>query len=146
MYDGNFIGDGVFVGGFYGDLEAMLQFVTENNIECVVSLVDSDVSLIKKKLNIKDHIHIFCKDNPSCNVIADKLDMIYNYLYKKINLECKNVLIHCHAGVSRSATVAIYYFMCSKNLSYEEAYNYVNSKRPICPNDHFVNLLINKKK
>lgn len=52
------------------------------------------------------------------------------------------VLVHCMAGVSRSASVVIYYLMKSKGISYEKAYRYVESKRPIVnPNSGFVKTL-----
>lgn len=48
------------------------------------------------------------------------------------------VLVHCAAGVSRSASVLIYYFMISEKLSYDEALDKVKQKRPfINPNIGF---------
>lgn len=40
------------------------------------------------------------------------------------------VLIHCHAGVSRSATVLIAYLI-SEGMTYQDALKFVRSKRPI---------------
>uniref|UniRef100_A0A0N7ZCS3 protein-tyrosine-phosphatase n=1 Tax=Scylla olivacea TaxID=85551 RepID=A0A0N7ZCS3_SCYOL len=52
------------------------------------------------------------------------------------------VLVHCLAGVSRSATVAIAYVMKHLSLPFEEAYMYVKSRRPtISPNINFVGQL-----
>lgn len=49
------------------------------------------------------------------------------------------VLVHCVAGVSRSATVVIGYLMCKEGLSYNAAYNVVAEARPwINPNPGFV--------
>ena len=56
--------------------------------------------------------------------------------------EEKNVVIHCNAGVSRSAAVTIAYVMRSKNLSFEEALALVKKARPsIRPNRNFVEQL-----
>lgn len=42
-------------------------------------------------------------------------------------------------GISRSVSVVIGYLMSEKNMSYEEAIEYVKKKRPISdPNDGFV--------
>ncbi|KAI5639980.1 dual specificity phosphatase, catalytic domain-containing protein [Phthorimaea operculella] len=50
-----------------------------------------------------------------------------------------NVLVHCHYGVSRSATIVIAYLMEKYKLSYEQAYNFVRSRRRfIHPNCGFV--------
>ncbi|XP_007236155.2 dual specificity protein phosphatase 19b [Astyanax mexicanus] len=49
------------------------------------------------------------------------------------------VLIHCNAGVSRSASVAIGYLMSREKIPFEEAFNRVKSARPyIQPNPGFL--------
>lgn len=53
-----------------------------------------------------------------------------------------NVLVHCVAGISRSATIVIAYLMRKYGMSYFEALNYVQQKRPIVdPNPGFVKQL-----
>ena len=42
-----------------------------------------------------------------------------------------NVLVHCMAGVSRSATLVIAYLMKSRNVSFNEAFAIVKSKRKL---------------
>ena len=60
-----------------------------------------------------------------------------------INNSKTNVLVHCHQGISRSATIVIAYLM-SKNISFQEAYSQVKSIRPcIKPNDTFLHILKN---
>eukprot|EP00761_Pharyngomonas_kirbyi_P010117 gb/GECH01010135.1/.p1 GENE.gb/GECH01010135.1/~~gb/GECH01010135.1/.p1 ORF type:complete len:713 (+),score=140.54 gb/GECH01010135.1/:1-2139(+) len=52
------------------------------------------------------------------------------------------ILIHCRAGVSRSATVTIAYIMAFRQMDYEIAYNFVRSRRrEICPNSGFIEQL-----
>lgn len=52
------------------------------------------------------------------------------------------MVVHCQAGVSRSATIVIAYLMKTKGWPYLEARNYLRSKRPIIePNDGFVEQL-----
>lgn len=41
------------------------------------------------------------------------------------------VLVHCYAGVSRSATVVIAYLMQEYELSFEEAFSKASKARPI---------------
>lgn len=59
-----------------------------------------------------------------------------------INNSKGNVLIHCHAGVSRSATIVVSYLMKHKGMTFEEARNFAKSKRRcVCPNPGFVKQL-----
>lgn len=41
------------------------------------------------------------------------------------------VLVHCHAGVSRSATVVIAYLMQEKDLTFDQAFSFASKKRPV---------------
>lgn len=43
----------------------------------------------------------------------------------------KNVLVHCHAGVSRSATVVIAFLMQERGMLFEDAFSFVSKKRPV---------------
>ncbi|XP_076145029.1 dual specificity protein phosphatase 19b isoform X2 [Alosa pseudoharengus] len=52
------------------------------------------------------------------------------------------VLVHCNAGVSRSASVAIAYLMSRDTLSFQEALDAVKAARPsVCPNPGFLKQL-----
>ncbi|XP_048579996.1 dual specificity protein phosphatase 10 isoform X2 [Nematostella vectensis] len=58
-----------------------------------------------------------------------------------------SVLVHCHAGVSRSATVTVAYVMQHLGLSLNEAYQFVKEKRPtISPNLNFMGHLLKYEK
>jgi len=52
------------------------------------------------------------------------------------------VLIHCRAGISRSATVCIAYLMYAGRLSLDQAHDYLKLRRPlISPNLNFMRQL-----
>jgi protein-tyrosine phosphatase len=53
-----------------------------------------------------------------------------------------SVLVHCAAGVSRSATITVAYLMKKNNWSFKTAYNYVKKKRSVIgPNPGFLRQL-----
>jgi protein-tyrosine phosphatase len=41
------------------------------------------------------------------------------------------VLVHCHAGVSRSATCVIAYLMQNKKMSFNDAFQFASKRRPV---------------
>ena len=52
-------------------------------------------------------------------------------------------LVHCAAGISRSATICIAYMIKQQGMGADEALEYVRSRRPIvCPNAGFRDQLL----
>lgn len=67
----------------------------------------------------------------------------FEFINNALNTKDSVVLVHCHAGVSRSSSFVIAYLMQKKiHSTFEEAYQYVKTKRAkIRPNDGFVKQL-----
>ena len=42
-----------------------------------------------------------------------------------------SVLVHCYAGVSRSASVVIAYLMQEKDMLFQEAFQFASKRRPV---------------
>lgn len=81
-----------------------------------------------------------------CEKILPWLDKSVDFIEKaKASNGC--VLIHCLAGISRSATIAIAYIMKRMDMSLDEAYRFVKEKRPtISPNFNFMGQLMDYEK
>jgi protein-tyrosine phosphatase len=68
--------------------------------------------------------------------LIEQLDDAYEFINKNLN-DKKKIIVHCQAGVSRSAAVIIYYLMKSKNIKYNDAYNILKKVRPIINPNYF---------
>lgn len=84
--------------------------------------------------------HVFVTDVPETNIV-EKFDECFAF----INTARQSggcVLVHCMAGVSRSASVVIGYLMKFNNMNFTTAFEHVKQQRPcICPNEGFVRQL-----
>ncbi|KAL3269683.1 hypothetical protein HHI36_008743, partial [Cryptolaemus montrouzieri] len=83
-----------------------------------------------------------CLDLPETNIweiIKNSVSVIRNSVMK-----CENILVHCNAGVSRSASIVIGYLILEQKFDYVDAFDYVHSIRPcIKPNEGFLKQLRN---
>uniref|UniRef100_A0A4W3IIC6 Dual specificity phosphatase 16 n=1 Tax=Callorhinchus milii TaxID=7868 RepID=A0A4W3IIC6_CALMI len=81
-----------------------------------------------------------------CEKILPWLDNSVEFI-EKAKASNGRVLVHCLAGISRSATIAIAYIMKRMDMSLDEAYRFVKEKRPtISPNFNFLGQLLDFEK
>lgn len=86
-------------------------------------------------------LFISCLDIPETSLIEGVLDKACNFI-ENARLQNGCVLVHCNAGVSRSASIVIAYLMRYHRMTFEMAYNLVKSKREcIQPNAGFMKQL-----
>ncbi|KRG07666.1 dual specificity protein phosphatase 19 [Drosophila mojavensis] len=85
--------------------------------------------------------HLPCLDMPETNILQYVLPVAIDFI-EEARAAKGCVLVHCNAGVSRSASVVIGYLMNRRDMRFEEAYNLVKSWRPcIQPNAGFMQQL-----
>ncbi|CAK60831.1 unnamed protein product (macronuclear) [Paramecium tetraurelia] len=119
-----------------GDYTAAInqQLLKQKNIKTVLTVASG--------LNVKypptsDIVHKVYNilDIESCNI-----KRIWGDTYQQIDegLLKGSVLVHCAAGVSRSAATVIAYLMRKQGMSFQEAFQFARLKRSVvCPNFGF---------
>lgn len=134
---------------YLGDKTNSYQTLINHNITTVISL-GFDVSPYAKYDDIKTY-HLAIMDSPDIETV----DILGYYLPRFADIiDCnlyhnQNIFIHCHAGISRSATVVIYYVLLKlielpiKQTDYlSKAIKIVKDQRScIHPNNGFLQLL-----
>ncbi|XP_075461770.1 dual specificity protein phosphatase 8-like [Ascaphus truei] len=115
------------------------EVINENGITHVLNVSYS----CPKPVFIPDNYFLRIPINDSyCEKILPWLHAAVEFI-EKVELANGKVLVHCLAGISRSAAVAIAYIMRSMGLSLDDAYRFVKEKRPtISPNFNFLGQLL----
>lgn len=76
-----------------------------------------------------DHFVIPLHDTPDQNLIP-YLPAALNYIHAAL-IAGETILVHCHAGVSRSASIVIAYLVRDVGFTYPQAKAFVKNARPI---------------
>ncbi|OMJ78104.1 hypothetical protein SteCoe_22169 [Stentor coeruleus] len=115
-----------------------LALLTQNGITSLVQALSKSTPTVKHS-NMK-YFTIDIDDMPSANIVQFMPEAI-KFIDRE--LMCgKTVLIHCAAGISRSSSIAVGYFMVKYNLTFDEALAKVRRGRfCACPNQGFENQL-----
>lgn len=125
----NEIEDGVFVGGATGMPE----------VDVYLNLQAERPQVL---LSVKSSLWLPILDGP------DQKQIDNNWLGFAVDFieRCRalgwTILIGCAAGISRSGMIIMAYVMKEHGFSVEDAWEYVNAKRVICPNPSFLDALI----
>ena len=127
------ITDKVFLGDCFGAKDEAK--IKENNIKRVLSCCGSLTPKYEDK-TIKQKI-IDLSDTPNTNIIKYFIESL-----KFMDETDDKIFVHCFAGVSRSATLVIAYFMWKDKLTFKQSYEFVKKSRFIGPNIGFIRQLI----
>jgi len=138
------ITNNIWLGDQYSALDK--DFLIDNNIGLVINVTKllsfTDLDIVKYRIPINDDFYELYYQN-----ILKYFDEAYNLIEECIS-QNKQVLIHCRAGMQRSATLAALYLMKKQNISYDKAMKIITSKRYIAfkPFAHFLSTLKNYDK
>lgn len=125
----------LFIGSFEDALSS--KFMTERP----TAVLNVSRDLMRSPYAV-EYLQLPVNDNPNENI-----SVYFNKAISFIESALKRnmrVLVHCFAGISRSATVVIAYLMKKCNMTFNEAYKFVKARRNIInPNMGFVYQLSN---
>ncbi|EPQ19110.1 Dual specificity protein phosphatase 18 [Myotis brandtii] len=114
------------------------HLLSSNRITAVISMSAEIFSTFIEDIL---YLKVPVTDSPSTR-IGDFFDIIADYIHS-VELRQGRTLVHCHAGISRSATVCIAFLMKYRSLSLLEAHTWTKACRPIIrPNMGFWEQLI----
>ena len=123
---------------FLGDWEDAnsFHFLTGNEIKCVFNVCRE----VNNKQVLADVAQVHYPMVDGHPTTEDELFHAVKTFETLVD-EHDKVLIHCLAGISRSATVLGIYLAWKTKVSFDDAINFIAKVRPIVnPNNHFMRL------
>lgn len=131
----SFILNKVIIGS--QDVAQDLDILTNNKVTHILNVATGITNLFEGWFIYKTKEAF---DTPMYQII-DIFDECCEYIHSAV-ISGGCVLVHCNAGVSRSVSIVIAYLMKHYGMSFDEAFNFVKSKRSfIRPNVGFVEQL-----
>ncbi len=125
-YDVSFVQPQLYISDL---LAASNHDVLEHyNITCVISVLSRKEEPPSKNRKRGVHYTLFTTfDSPE-----EKISKYFAECFKVMNRavkQKKNVLVHCYAGISRSATMVIMYLMQSNRWSFNQSFKHLRCRR-----------------
>ncbi|XP_064019240.1 dual specificity protein phosphatase 8 isoform X2 [Pogoniulus pusillus] len=115
------------------------DLMTQNGISYVLNASNS---CPKPDFICDSHFMRIPVNDNYCEKLLPWLDKSIEFIDKAKVSSCQ-VIVHCLAGISRSATIAIAYIMKTMGMSSDDAYRFVKDRRPsISPNFNFLGQLL----
>ena len=127
----NYIIDNIYLGDSVAASDE--DFLKEYNITTVVNCAQDFTS------NYKDlkFLELALYDT-ELQSLFPKFEVAYNFIKINSKENKGNILVHCMLGMSRSASLVVFYLMKEKGWDYDTAIDYIRERRPIVqPIEHF---------
>lgn len=125
----------IIPGLFLGDMKAAKdeKFFKKHNIKAVLNCTVDVPNFFRSKNDI-EYMRIPVEDSLN----EKDLKKMYRYyhaalefIHKNLDIEKKNVFIHCWQGIQRSASVVAIYLMWSRKMDSDDAYDFIIENRPV---------------
>jgi protein-tyrosine phosphatase len=116
-----------------------LKLLRELGVKAVLTIIDERPHAEYAKEDVDQHLVIEAED---CyrEELVQRFDETFAFI--ESNRERGAVLVHCFAGISRSATIVIAYIMRKYRLPFSKAYELVKARRScVFPNFGFTQQL-----
>jgi len=131
------------VGGLHlGDFSSTQDsaYLTKNKISCILTVADTDLVTCSKEI-IRNHKVIKALDVPEYK-LNTHFKECFQFIHDQRN-KGNSVLVHCMAGISRSASIVIGYLMTVyPTMNFDTAFHHVRKRRRVIrPNDGFLEQL-----
>ena len=110
-----------------GNLQDALTKQTDMNIDAILSVFD-DADYFKEEFSKKDWLVIDILDSADQN-IEQHFEKAFEFL-DNMEKQKKTCIVHCHAGINRSATIVLAYFVKKTGINLFDAYEFVSLMRP----------------
>jgi atypical dual specificity phosphatase len=120
-----------------------LELLTSLKITHIVNVAANIENFFPDKFK---YLKVQLLDIPETDLLS-ALPQCFEFIRQALDSEHSRVLVHCNAGVSRSAAVCVGYVMCFGGKSLNAALAEVKQARPSArPNDGFMEQLKNYEK
>ena len=122
---------------FLGDIATSTnhKFLKQSNIRAMI-IIGTEIHPFHTRGFV--HMKINAEDKPDFD-LKKHFNEVSAFLHK--NLQKGGVLVYCYYGASRSASVVLAYLIKYQRISLKRAFDTVNAKRKIQPNEGFMRQL-----
>lgn len=118
------------------------EWLRKNNITYILNVSNRSPYIDENEFDYK-HLPVRDSNDSDITFIFEEAFAYIN----KVRDAGKKILVHCQAGISRSATICIAYLMNEEGRGMDEAMDYIRGMRPfISPNFGFLGQLITFEK
>lgn len=117
-----------------------IKHIIQVNIEQTYDVIGSDISHYKYSLHDNINYNNKTELNRAKKMIEQAIQTI------DIIPKDENILIHCAAGINRTATIILAYLYNRYNLSFYDSIAFLASKRLIWPLSHYIRLYYDMNK
>ncbi len=132
----------LYIGALEHSINTKLH--KEKNISAIVSALPEEVMEPRPEINSENYnlLRISVNDSRVNGLNLDHFKEFEDFINAQFE-QGRNVLVHCHMGISRSVTLVISWIMKYFNMNDTDAMKLVVAKRPqASPNFHFCCLLM----